>query len=276
MEISAAGDVGIGRAPLAGTKLSTLGNILIKEGELSIENDTSGVAGRLNLHGAGDTYNYATFYLQNHDRTRYWGLGHRKEAGYENDFFIEEYNGSTYTTQFVIKPGGNIGIGTRTPSEKLHVAGNILATGAITPSDVHLKKNFRTIGNALEKITTLSSVTYDWKDQKKFGYKRQMGVIAQEVEKVFPEAVTKTNEGFLAVSYPSLISPLISAVKELYEDFINLKDQVLANEEKLKRLESANNEMIRKNDALQAENAMIRAYLCEKDVDAPFCRNAPK
>ena len=276
MEISAAGDVGIGRAPQAGTKLSTLGNILIEEGELSIENYTSGVAGRLNLHGAGDTYNYATFFLQNHDWTRYWGFGHRKEAGYVNDFFIEEYNGSTYTTPFVIKPGGNIGIGTRTPSEKLHVAGNILATGTITPSDIHLKKNFRTIGNALEKMTTLSSVTYDWKDQNKFGYKRQMGVIAQEVEKVFPEAVTKTNEGFLAVSYPSLISPLISAVKELYEDFINLKDQVLANEEKLKRLESANNEMIRKNDALQAENAMIRAYLCEKDADAPFCRNAPK
>lgn len=276
MTISDAGDVGIGRDPKAGTILSTLGNILIEEGELSIENYTSGVAGRLNLHGAGDTYNYATFFLQNHNWTRYWGFGHRKEAGYVNDFFIEEYNGSTYTTPFVIKPGGNIGIGTRTPSEKLHVAGNILATGTITPSDIHLKKNFRTIENALEKMTTLSSVTYDWKDQNKFGDKRQMGVIAQEVEKVFPEAVTKTNEGFLAVSYPSLISPLISAVKELYEDFINLKDQVLANEEKLKRLESANNEMIRKNDALQAENAMIRAYLCEKDADAPFCRNAPK
>jgi hypothetical protein len=121
----------------------------------------------------------------------------------------------TQATKMSIFPSGRVGIGTTTPSEKLHVVGNILASGTITPSDRRLKKNIMPVRDAARKIASLQGVTYDWKEPKKHSHARQMGVIAQDVQKVFPEAVTKTNDGFLAVSYSVLVAPLIETVKEL-------------------------------------------------------------
>jgi len=76
--------------------------------------------------------------------------------------------------------------------------------------DENLKKNIHTIENAVEKINQLRGVNFTWKDTDE----KSAGVIAQELQKVFPELVSK-NENGLSINYNGLIGVLIEAVKEL-------------------------------------------------------------
>ena len=73
--------------------------------------------------------------------------------------------------------------------------------------------------NALEKITSLNGVSFDWRTDefpsKNFKKTKDIGVIAQNVEKAFPELVTTGDDGYKSVAYTSLVAPLIEAVKEL-------------------------------------------------------------
>jgi Chaperone of endosialidase len=68
-----------------------------------------------------------------------------------------------------------------------------------------------------ERIGRLRGVSWDWRDEAPDEVKRQpgMGVIAQDVERVFPELVTTGADGYKRVNYIGLIGPLIEAVKEL-------------------------------------------------------------
>jgi hypothetical protein len=100
-----------------------------------------------------------------------------------------------------------------------------------------LKTDIATIDSALEKIVSLRGTTFRWKD-KGNGEDLQMGVIAQEVEAVFPEAVSTDDEGFKSVAYGKLIAPLIEAVKELKtkNDYLRIENESLKN--RVKKLES--------------------------------------
>jgi hypothetical protein len=70
---------------------------------------------------------------------------------------------------------------------------------------------------ATEKLQQLRGVTWEWREEAPEEAKEQpgLGVIAQEVEKVFPELVTTDDQGRKQVEYSGLIAPLIEAVKEL-------------------------------------------------------------
>lgn len=91
-------------------------------------------------------------------------------------------------------------------------------TGAITASndivaysDARLKKDVEVISNPLGKVGKLRGVTFTRTDTEARG----TGVIAQEVEKVLPEAVSRDDKGILAVAYGNMVGLLIEAVKEL-------------------------------------------------------------
>lgn len=125
----------------------------------------------------------------------------------------------------------NVGIGTTTPSSLLQVNGTITANRIQGPSDFRFKKNIIPIENALKKVLSLSGYTYDWKDASEFpnqslGKGHDMGVIAQEVEKVFPEAVTTNKEGYKAVNYQALVPALIEAIKAQQAQINALQAQV--------------------------------------------------
>ncbi len=129
-----------------------------------------------------------------------------------------------------ITSGGNVGIGTSTPAQKLSVAGTIFASnllgGATTlstdangniirsPSDESLKENINTIEGALDKVMQLRGVSYEWLDKARFGTSTEIGVIAQEVEQVVPEVVSSGGE-YKSVKIANLVGLLIEAVKEL-------------------------------------------------------------
>lgn len=135
-------------------------------------------------------------------------------AGASLDYsLIQSMNGGSASNLILQRDGGNVGIGNLIPSQKLHVSGNILATGTITPSDRRLKKNIKTVTNALSKVSKLHGVNYEWQDADTYSSGVQLGLIAQEVKDVIPEVVSK-NGDYYGVQYAPLVAVLIEAIKE--------------------------------------------------------------
>jgi hypothetical protein len=95
--------------------------------------------------------------------------------------------------------------------------GALSATDFNSTSDINLKENIKPIENSLDKIMQLNGIEFDWKENKK----PSIGVIAQEVEKVFPSLV-KTAEN-KSVNYNGLVGVLIEAIKELKKEVEDLK-----------------------------------------------------
>jgi len=108
---------------------------------------------------------------------------------------------------------GNVGVGMTNPSYKLDVNGVIRGSN-VTPSDIRLKENIELIDNALEKVSQLRGVYFNWKD-KASGENRNIGLIAQEVEKTFPEVVSEDQKGYKSINYGEIVAALVEAVKEL-------------------------------------------------------------
>ncbi|KYG67637.1 hypothetical protein AZI85_16690 [Bdellovibrio bacteriovorus] len=105
-------------------------------------------------------------------------------------------------------------------------SGNGVMAGTLTQnSDIRLKENIERIPASLAKINQLNGVTYYWKDRARDSEK-QMGLIAQDVEKVFPEAVRTTKSGYLSVAYQNLVAPLVEAVKELHKLYLDQSAQI--------------------------------------------------
>ncbi len=92
---------------------------------------------------------------------------------------------------------------------------NHLTVGHVTESsDERLKTNVEEIKDALDIISEVKGVRFDWIDESK-GTDRQIGLIAQEVEKVMPELVAENKDGFKSIAYGKLTSVLVECVKEL-------------------------------------------------------------
>jgi len=96
---------------------------------------------------------------------------------------------------------------------------------AFNSSDIRFKTNIKPIENALEKVESINGVEFDWiPDPINHGYEgHDIGVIAQEVEKVVPELVRTRSTGYKAVKYDKLVAVLIEAIKELKKEIDNLK-----------------------------------------------------
>jgi hypothetical protein len=118
-----------------------------------------------------------------------------------------------------VTENGNVGIGTTSPSYKLHVEGKILGEN-VSPSDARWKEDVETIDDA--RVSRMRGVSYQWVDKSR-GEGSQLGVIAQEVEEVFPEVVSTDNQGYKSVAYSKLVAPLIEAVKELKSENKDLR-----------------------------------------------------
>jgi hypothetical protein len=113
-------------------------------------------------------------------------------------------------------------------------------------SDVTWKKNIEPLSSSLEKVMLLQGVSYDWKvdeyPEKSFTKDRQIGFIAQDVEKVFPELVRTDNNGYKGVYYGQMVPVLLEAMKEQQKEISELKkQQAMISEltEKIGQLEKA-------------------------------------
>ncbi len=104
--------------------------------------------------------------------------------------------------------------------------GNAWLQGTLTQaSDARLKKDISPLQNPLQKIIQLNGYTYNWKNENSDN-KPQTGVLAQEVQKLFPELVSENKDGILAVNYSGLIPVMIESIKEQQKQIDELKKLV--------------------------------------------------
>jgi hypothetical protein len=163
--------------------------------------------------------------------------------------------GSTIlSTRMIVRPDGNVGIGTLTPANLLDVNGDIRigagATGCVLDSDgtaiagtcssdLRLKRDSRVFAAMLDKVAGLQPVTFKWRaaefPERGFGSRESYGLIAQEVEAVLPDLVVTGEDGFKAVNYSKLSLLAIQAIKELKEKNDALERRLAALEAALKQ-----------------------------------------
>ena len=152
----------------------------------------------------------------------------------ETDFKIQHYNTKVYLQYaanglFLRNNSGN-------DRMELDASGNATFSGNVTaygtPSDIRLKENIEVIDNALDKVKQLKGITYDLKSDGN----RLTGLIAQDLEKVLPEAVYTTNslgdsvneepKEHLAIRYGNTVGLLVEAIKEQQEQIETLAARV--------------------------------------------------
>jgi len=108
------------------------------------------------------------------------------------------------------------------------ITGNLDVTGDVnsfSTSDEKLKDNIIPIHNPLEKVISISGNTFDWNENSnKEGH--DVGLIAQEIQKILPEAVKERDDGYLAVDYKKIIPLLVESIKELSNKVESIEHQL--------------------------------------------------
>ncbi len=138
-------------------------------------------------------------------------------GAYGDGMRIERYESSTQQTLFTVDATGFY----ITDASNVGVRLNWAATAWVANSDIRTKKNIETINNALDKVASIRGVYFNWKDEKA-SKARQVGVVAQELEKSCPEIVSSDEKGYKSVAYSMLTPYLIEAIKEQQKE---IKDQ---------------------------------------------------
>lgn len=207
----------------------------------------------LKTYGPSDLGGLQEFiYLYSTDTDAELRLGQGAPLESSSSYFSARSNGLESKVTLVGPPGAapappivltsmngaaRVGIGTLTPSQALHVAGNICYTGTIGAcSDGRYKKAIEPVENALEMVSELEGVRYQWKTDEyphqQFAKGTQVGFVAQEVKKVLPEVVMEQPDGSLAIDYGRLTPVLLEAIKELKKQNDLLTRRVEALEKK--------------------------------------------
>ena len=130
-----------------------------------------------------------------------------------NDFvFTQKHSDGTFYNNMQLKSDGT-----------LSVRGDVVAYAS---SDERLKDNVTVIDSALNKVKQIRGVEFDWNNKQDTYKGHDIGVIAQDVEKVVPELVKDRDDGYKAVDYQKLTALLIEAVKELELKVKELEDKL--------------------------------------------------
>ena len=96
---------------------------------------------------------------------------------------------------------------------------------AYSTSDIRLKDNIKSIDKALDKVDSIQGIEFDWieKEEVHGNSGHDVGVIAQEIEKILPDVVTTRDNGYKAVKYEKIVPLLIEAIKDLSKQVDGLK-----------------------------------------------------
>jgi hypothetical protein len=177
--------------------------------------------GSINVAGAqfSSSGNDATISLNNtsSDGHNWWLGSGNKSSGSVDNFYIYDYT-SNNTRLVINNSSGNIGIGNTNPQSTLDVSGNGNFTGSVTASSFNATSDYRIKENVISLddkfiVDKLIPVTY----KNKLTDKQDIGLIAHEVQEIYPFLVNgeKDGENFQSVNYTGLIALLIKEIKEL-------------------------------------------------------------
>ena len=227
-------------------ELSSAGNITFSTAGSGSANASASPTEKMRVSSDGNLGIGGTPTAKLHVFTANNSNGGNAGASFNNEAFVIGATGKGILMQYdqnnnhghigVVQPGvawgalvlqgisGNVLIGTNSnPGYKLYVSGTIYATGNITAnSDLTLKKNLKLIDNPIDKLMQLNGYAYQWKSNDNHQY----GVIAQEVEKILPYAVSTGNDGIKGVSYNQIIPVLIEAIKTQQAEINTLKSKL--------------------------------------------------
>ncbi len=224
MTIKSSGNIGIGTTtPTTPLDISGLSNVASAT--------YSGGTNMLRLlAGPGSAYSEQAIAFQEAGADAGAKIAVKNRANGAYDIIFANRDTSSLTSamneRMRIDSSGNIGIGTTSPGYKLDVqggdinaSGSVRSAGIALTSDIRYKHDIEPIENALEKISKIRGVSYNWRidefPRMHFSERTQIGVLAQEVEAQFPEVVDENVDGYKSVNYPALVAPIIEAVKSL-------------------------------------------------------------
>ena len=170
----------------------------------------------------------------------------------QTKFVVDDANAKVYVPSTDTK----FGIGTDSPNERLHVVGNIFATGNVSgsssstgsfgqvyaadvvrsggdviayySSDERLKDNIKLIEKPIEKIKQLRGVEYQWNEKQNTYPSGSLdsGIIAQDVQKVLPQLVKQRGDGYLGVRQERLVGLLVESIKDQQDQIDDLRKQI--------------------------------------------------
>jgi hypothetical protein len=247
------GHVGIGtKSP--SERLHVNGNILVSPHHPSLRLHGPVGNASLDMNGPNATKSFRMHYGDSADNIVRFGRFSNNFISWEANPVVFDLDAPDATLK--LSGTGNVGIGVigAAPSQKLHVNGNILASSYLHSSDRRLKKDIRDIDNPFDLLDAIHGKHFGWKKDDKTEY----GVIAQDVQKVMPEAVVENEEtGFLAVEYDQLIAPVIEAVKHVRDMVVDVIGKVESLLSRVDALEKENERLRSEIDALKSSSELI-------------------
>ncbi|MEO8174229.1 MAG: tail fiber domain-containing protein, partial [Sediminibacterium sp.] len=113
---------------------------------------------------------------------------------------------------------------------------NVTVSNLTNFSDLRFKKNISNLSSSLSGILSLRPVSYNWRNPA-FGTNRQVGFIAQDVRKIFPDLVAEDKNGNLSVNYSGMVSPMVKAMQEQQKQIEDLKKQNSELQQRLDKIE---------------------------------------
>ena len=228
IRITNTGDVGIGTtnpvSQLHIKKSTTLGPII------QLENAFNGSGADTLIRFGDSTENYSYSVgsddSANSFRISYNGTSYNGAVPGTNDFLVFNTSGNAEIPNGDLKVTlGSIAVGNITNSAtdgRIDASNDVVA---FSTSDIRLKDNIKTIDKALDKVNSIQGIEFDWIEKEEVhGNKgHDIGVIAQEIEKILPDVVTTRDSGYKAVKYEKIVPLLIEAIKDLSKQVDGLK-----------------------------------------------------
>jgi hypothetical protein len=235
MRINSSGNIGIGTTNPGGllhVSSGTSGDaIVVIESDtddsdnadnphLEFRQDGNTIRGKIGLEGtAGQTYSNSIA------NATYLGSVFEQPVQ-----IITGDTGGVQTAKMTIQPNngssafGYVGIGTTSPTTLLDVNGTTTTVSLVETSTRELKEDIQPLENQLEKIKQLQPVEFTWKKDKK----KDFGLIAEEVEEIYPYLVEHDSDNnLIGVKYSKLTSVLIKALQEQQHQIDELKEEII-------------------------------------------------
>ena len=169
------------------------------------------------------------------------GMSSSRTAG-PNQYGIDLF--TDFARRISIEQHGNVGIGTATPDNLLTVNGSADKPGGGswgTYSDGRLKNLNGSFNSGLSQVLKLNPVRYRYKSDNALGIRdtdEHIGVVAQDVQRVIPEAVTENSKGYLLVNNDPIIWSMLNAIKEQQGEIRALKSELRATRQSLQKVQA--------------------------------------
>ena len=243
------GNVGIGTSGVPSAKLHVSGSSFFTNGDMGVGTAAaSGTGkGRVHIDGNGDNAlligsgtlegtarNESVTFLEANNGSGGSALRWLDGSGNVKTIIYGSVPSNSYAAPTHIWSSGNISFYPGMSAEEFrfetdgdfHADGDVYAFSGSVGSDIALKENINVIDHALDKISQLKGVSFDWKRENKGS---SAGLIAQDVEKVLPELVTDVDSlsddgSYKYLNYNGIIGLLVESIKELKNEIRELKN----------------------------------------------------